>query len=119
MANPKPEVVFDVGEGEDAKSYTLQLDFNALCAVEDLLDTGFEEVVERLQKRPRLAVLRAVFWAGLRTHHKGITVEKAGLLIGEVGADRVRELIDEAFTKAFPKAEEANATEDPPVTAEA
>jgi hypothetical protein len=108
MANPfKGEVAFEVGE----QSYKLCFSANAIIEMEDHFDKTVEEISNLLRDTDRLRMknLRAVFWAGLTDHHPGITIKEAGVIITQVGFQRVVELIGLGFSRAFPEVEgEAN-----------
>jgi hypothetical protein len=90
--------------------HLLRFDFNALCRIEEDFGAGMADIAGRLQgqpgKPPRLSDIRLAFRAGLGT---GYTVEQAGDLIGEIGAERAATLIGEALQRAFPD-REAGAT---------
>lgn len=121
MANPiKGEVAFEAG----GRAYTLVLDINALCTLEDRLDMSVDQIAASLGKGMRLGVLRLMFWAGLQAKHPGVPEVGVGDILGDLirehGAQRAGELIGQAFTAAFPQAkEDANASEDPRKTAAA
>jgi hypothetical protein len=53
-----------------------------------------------------LKSLRTVFYCGLLDHQEGVTQRQAGDLIDAIGLDKAGPLLGEAFTAAFPKAEE-------------
>ena len=90
MANAvKGEVAFDL----DGKTYTLVLDFNALCEVEDVLGAGE-------MKLAKPSAIRAIFWAALRRHHPAMTQRDAGNLIGGVGLTKAGELVTEALNRS-------------------
>lgn len=94
-ANPhKGEVEFEA-RGE---TWTLRYSTNAICALEDDLDMGVEDIIERLQGSPRMSLVRAVFRAGLGD----VSAETAGDLVDAVGFARAAGLIGEAFERAFP-----------------
>jgi hypothetical protein len=102
MANPhKGEVALEAGE----RTYTLRLSINAIAEIEDLLDTGFGELVSRLGagEQFRLGTLRVVLWGGLRKHHKGLSLDDAGEIIGEAGIAATTEAISKAIALGFPE----------------
>lgn len=109
-ANPlKGEVTFEI-EGE---AHTLVYTIDSLCALEERLDMGVEEIGEKMGKSPRIAFLRAVFHAGLREYHPKVTEKQAGEMFKVLGFERVGEMIGEAFGKAFGTAEAAEGDADP------
>ena len=94
MANPiKGEVAFEV-EGE---GYTLVLDFNALCDLEDDLPGLMDGSAE--MKSPK--AIRTVFAAGLAKYHAGLSLSDAGDLIQSIGIARAGEIVAEAFNASF------------------
>lgn len=100
MPNPaKGEVALRVGETD----YTLRLSINAICEAEALLDKTVNEIIASLD---RVSTMRALLWAGLREHHKDVSLFDAGDIIGAAGADVVGAKIGEAIKAAFPQAEE-------------
>lgn len=86
--------------GELAGDYTLLLDFNALCDLEQdfpgIMDGQFE------LKSP--TSIRKVFAIGLREHHGQIDERTAGRIIHALGLGEVGELVGKAFAAAFPEA---------------
>lgn len=112
MANAiKGEVSFLAGN----KRYTLVFDFNAICNVEDTFDAPISEVGEKLTGGMRAKDLRALITAGLQAHHPGIEELDVGDLIGKIGPQVAAEKLGEAMQAAFPKAEVAEGTENPPM----
>ena len=93
----KGEVAFEA-EGE---SYTLLLDFNALCDLEDSLPGLMDGTAEI--KSPK--AIRRVFHAGLAAHHPQIDERGAGSLIHAVGFAEAGELVRLAFEASFPGAD--------------
>lgn len=73
----------------NGKTYTLVLDVNALCVLENVMSTEKKEAtyaqVLAMAERGQLVALRAVVWAALRQHHKEVTLEDVGKLIEEIG----------------------------------
>lgn len=95
MAALKGEVGFEA----DGESYTLLLDFNALCDLEDSLPGLMDGTAEI--KSPK--AIRSVFHAGLQARHDGLTTRDAGDLIQAIGLDVAGELVAEAFSASFGK----------------
>lgn len=99
--NPiKGEVGFEV----EGQTYTMVLDFNALCELEEtgvqlsaLSDNGIQ-----------LKVLRAVFWAALRAHHD-VTLKQAGDLIAALTLSKATDLITKAMERSGLFSEEKEA----------
>lgn len=94
----KGEVAFEIEEGDLAGDYSLLLDFNALCDLEEdfpgLMDGEFE------LKSPR--AIRKVFAVGLSEKHPGIDPRDAGRIIQQLGLAAAAELIGQAFSASFP-----------------
>ena len=85
MANQvKGEATVRLGDGREL---TLCLDFDALCAIEEVLDRPIVEIFDELEraasaaKSPRLGTVRALVYGGLRKHHPEITLTEAGDLV--------------------------------------
>lgn len=73
----------------DERSYTLVMDFNALCELEEVLSTpGKErtipEIIVQIQKGG-VRFTRAFIWAALREHHPEVTIKEAGALVTKAG----------------------------------
>jgi len=86
VANPqRGEVALEVG----GRTFTLALDLNAMCELEDLLSTpdkpvSFQDVARGLMAT-RMIYIRAFFWACLRRHHKDVTLQGVSDLMSEAG----------------------------------
>jgi hypothetical protein len=113
----KGEVSLPVG----GETYTLRYSYDSLCALEGITDRGFFELAAEmagLAQEPgkfRLGTLRAVLWAALREHHKGITLQQAGELIPAAGGVVVIvEKINEALTRAWPEMAKETSEPHPP-----
>jgi hypothetical protein len=79
------EVRLEVG----SKTYTLALDLNAMCELEELLSTPdkpvtFQDIARGLMAT-RMQYIRAFFWACLRRHHKEVTLKGVSDLMSEAG----------------------------------
>lgn len=94
MANPiKGEVGFSV-EGQD---YTLLLDLNALCEVEDHIPG----IMNGAADLASLKAVRALFWGGLQEHHAGITMRDAGRLVQALGLADAAAKVAEAMKASW------------------
>ena len=97
--NPiKGEVGFEV----EGRAYTMVLDFNALCELEEQgiqLDT---------LSGGGLKVLRAVFWAGLLARHE-VSLKEAGDLIAALTLPKATEVITKALERSGLFSEEKEA----------
>lgn len=86
MANPeRGEVALTVGD----RSFTLVLDLNAICELEDFLSTPDRPVtigqVFLMAARESYRHIRALVWASLRRHHSDMSITDAGDLIEAAG----------------------------------
>jgi hypothetical protein len=86
MANPqRGEVPLVVGD----RAFTLVLDFDALCQLEDVLSANGQIVTAQEAiyhaMRSSLKYTRALLWAGLRRYHKDVSLVQAGELISDLG----------------------------------
>ncbi len=84
MANrERGEVAVTVG----GKEYTLVLKLNEMVALETVLSTPDQRVrmpeVWQEVMQDNQTYCRAVIWASLRKHHKGMTLEQVGELIDQ------------------------------------
>lgn len=101
MANrTKGEVVFTAGEDDEAEDYTLVLDFNALCDLEE----DFPGIMGGQVELSSPKAIRKVFQIGLAKHHAKIDERAAGDVIQAIGIEKTAELVGEAFSAAFPEA---------------
>ena len=86
MANPqRGDVTIEVL----GKAYTLKIDINAICELEDLLSTPrqlttLQDVIDRMTAGS-VRHVRAFVWAALRRHHKEMTLDDVGQFIGDAG----------------------------------
>ena len=84
------------------KEYTLKYDINALALLEDI--TG-SSISNALQENMGIAMLRNLFYVGLKRNHKDITVEQVGDIMQDYidehkSVERLSALITEAFEKS-------------------
>jgi len=90
------EISFEAG----GDRHVLKIDINSLARIEDECDVQSAlDVFERLEKRPSFRDLRVVLWALLQ---EDLSIDEAGELAGELGIERVVELIAKAVEAAFP-----------------
>jgi len=73
----------------EGKTYTMTLDLEALCHLEDHFSTpareyAFPELLERAGKGSARHI-RGIVWASLQRHHKGITLEQTSEIIQASG----------------------------------
>lgn len=87
MANTqKGEVALVV----DGRTYTLVLDIDAMCALEEHFSTPdheatWDEIESKVRKGASVRLLRALIWAMLQRHHSEIDLISAGHLVNEAG----------------------------------
>lgn len=96
------EVALQAGE----KTYTLHLSVNALCALENEVGRGANEIFVDLDKgnKVKVGTIRAIVWAALTDNHPEITLKEAGAIITEIGmADLVAKLAA-AIVASYPEA---------------
>lgn len=108
MGNPtRGTVTFEA----DGTTYSLSYSVNALCELEEAAGEGVTQIAARMSDPQglRLAMVRNLFWAGLRDHHPEVTVAETGRLMDAVGMSAAGELVARAFVLAFPQAEKAAA----------
>lgn len=89
------------------QNWTLQLNTNAMCEIEDLTGHGISKVGQILANKETASIkmLRAVLCGMLKSHQPDITVAKCGDLIDAIGVNELGALIGQAFAAAFPKPE--------------
>jgi len=73
----------------DGTTYTMVLDLEALCTLEDHFSTPSKDAVfpELLERASRGSArhIRGIVWAALQRHHKGMTLEQTSDLIQSSG----------------------------------
>lgn len=108
MANAeRGEVSFEAS----GKTWTMKIGTNAMCEIEAASGKGIPEIGALLgnEKTASITLMRAVFWGALQDHHDGTSIKECSALMDQLGADRVGQLIGEAFTAANPKKKEGAA----------
>jgi hypothetical protein len=96
-------------DGED-ETFTLLLDFNALCLLEDPLPGITSGQVDLKSFK----TIRLVFWAALQAHHPGLTEEDAGQVLWAIGVEKGADYLQQGFEAAFGTAEGGASTANPP-----
>jgi len=94
----KGEVSFELA----GAVYVARFSMDALIRAEESLDMGIEEIFRSLEKKPRLKIIRALFYAALAENHPELNERLAGELFLQVGVGRVTSLLDAAAKSAFP-----------------
>lgn len=89
MANAvKGEATWKVGD----ETYTLVLDFNALCELEALTDAPSSEAFQKIEAGYASGI-GLVVWAAMQRHHAGITVPEVRDLISAAGMTSVQDVL--------------------------
>jgi hypothetical protein len=71
-------------KNQNARKRSLRFDLNALADFEQEVGMGFAQL---MQTKAAFATVRAMVWAGLKHEDRGLTVDRAGTLIGEYVRD--------------------------------
>ncbi|WP_395674701.1 hypothetical protein [Inquilinus sp.] len=88
-------------------TYTLRYGVRAMAALQDHYKlASFDEVGQRLGNPKAFGAgdIVAILWAGLRTHHRDLTMDDAMDLVDGMGLDEVQEVIGKAFDAGSPPA---------------
>lgn len=102
MANTeRGEVSFQA----DGRNWTMKIDTNAMCEIEEMTGHSIAEVGQLLSnpKTASIKLMRAVFYGGLATRHEDLNINQAGRLIDILTLPKAVEIIGEAFQIAFPQ----------------
>lgn len=112
MATPGQASVFTVES--EGKTYTLRLDINALCLLEDSASANegsritTQAFFERIEGDMR--ALRLVVWAALQRHHKDATLDVAGdVATAVIQSGNIAEFIAAAIACMTPDAVDVKA----------
>ena len=106
----------------NGKNYKIEYGFNAVCSLEDTVHQPLSDIVQQVSSGSlhSIKLMRAIFWAGLLAHNRGMTLERAGAILDQAGnefaaviAEVVGELIDSFVMRIVPadKADEAKNAE--------
>ncbi|ANZ45453.1 hypothetical protein [Cloacibacillus porcorum] len=114
----------------NSRKYFIEYGQNALCALEDQMKESIPEIMDSLSKEPekRLSSFRftrALFWAGLKSRRRNITLEEAGDILEQSGSEYMNvikiaiEEISNCMVSIFPasETEEEGAEKEKNVTA--
>jgi hypothetical protein len=104
VPNPhKGETSIAIGD----KTYTLRLGFDCLATIEEKTGAPIEQTFRDLSDnaKPRLRLMRLVFWAALLEHHPDLTEKQAGDLIIEAGLGNVMTAFGQVSAASFPSAD--------------
>lgn len=92
------------------KSFTLQLDFNAICDFGDAIGVDGVARLEVIGTKPLTGKeTRALFWAALQEHHPEIDLREAGRMVMACQAELMA-----AMQAMLPDADEGAAGNDQP-----
>lgn len=99
----------------DNKNWTMKIDTNAMCMIEDLTGKGIAEIGQILSnpKTSTITLVRTVFQSSLSKKHE-LTTEEVGELMDELGIKKVGDLIGQAFKLAFPEQKKKEGAEGAP-----
>ncbi|MGH9594334.1 MAG: GTA-gp10 family protein [Bryobacteraceae bacterium] len=101
MKFASPDIQFDL----DGRPYTLRFSAKALAALQDYwqlenLSAVNAKLLEIDNGGLAVADLAALLWAGLRTHHPDVTIEKADDLLDSIGIANFERLLGAAISGA-------------------
>ncbi len=91
MSNAKRgEIYIELGKGEDKQKWKMRPTYTSLCEIEEIVKTPLFSIMDDLQSGAvSAALIRAIFWAGIRAGSEDPdscpTLERVGELIGQVG----------------------------------
>lgn len=102
----KGEIKVTAPDGPKAGEYTLLLDFNALCDLED----DFPGLMDGDLSIKGFKPIRRIFHAGFGGYHPELSERDVGSIIHSIGLEEATAKLAEAMTAAFP---EAKVTENP------
>ena len=72
----------------NGKNYKIEFGFNAVCLLEDTVHQPLSAVMQQISNGVMdLRLMRAIFWAGLLAHNRGMTLERAGAILDQVDGD--------------------------------
>jgi hypothetical protein len=90
----------------NGKHYEIHYGQNAICALEDALDTPVHKFLEKtFTTGMGFREIRALLWAGMLAKHRSMTIEAAGDLL-DIESDRIMEIAaecDKEFASGFKK----------------
>lgn len=87
----------------EEQTFQLVYDVNALCAIEDVLDKSVLEVMTTIKGMPKLGLVRALLWGGLRRYHEDLSLSDAGDLVMAAGMGPALKVVQEGIQAAFPQ----------------
>lgn len=93
----------------DGRAWRLAFSFNALCRMEQLVESQADIEALLRGEPPSMSAVRAAMLAGLSDAHPDLTHDDAGRLIDHLGHARAASLIYQALVLAFPPARKGDA----------
>lgn len=100
------------GEGSvtiGSQTFSLVYDCNAVCVLEQALNMPLAKFANSQEWLASHTGLRALLYAGLSRHYKGMTLERCGDLLSGHNQMDIAGACMKAFIAAFPQATEGNA----------
>jgi hypothetical protein len=104
-ASPSQQIIIQ-GQG-----YTLKYSVMAYAALQDYFKlASIDEVVQRLNTPSGLGMMDivAMFWAGLRSHHRDVTLDDALVMADIVGLQALQEIIGNGISASTPPSDNAS-----------
>ncbi|MGV3579996.1 hypothetical protein [Brevundimonas sp.] len=96
------EVEVVAKDGPKAGTFTLLLDFNALCDLED----HFPGIMDGNLDIKGVKPIRQIFHAGFATYHPDLSERDVGAIIHSIGMVDATQKLAEAMKASFPEAKE-------------
>lgn len=88
--------------------FTLAYNFGAFCELEEKTGKKMPELLEALATGLGFGELRDFVWAGLQTHHKGVSEETVLMLLDEQGYEAAGSAVGKGISAAFGKPKDKN-----------
>ncbi|HSH40544.1 MAG TPA: GTA-gp10 family protein [Arenicellales bacterium] len=98
-------------------TYTLRFSIRAMAALQDHYGLpSLDAVGKKLQDTENLSIedMVAIMWAGLRTHHRDLTMDDALDMLDELGVNGMQQTLGEAMAGAMPDDDGQEADPDRP-----
>lgn len=102
-------VIGDLLFEADGRSWRLAFSFNALCRLEQWVDSQADIEALLRGEPPSLSAVRAALLAGLSDTHPELVLDDAGRLVDHQGQALAASRIYQALALAFPPAKEGSA----------
>lgn len=109
----------------NGKKYEIEFGLNAVCSLEDTVKLTLSAIMEQVSRGVMdMRLFRAIFWAGLLAHNRGMTLERAGAILDQADTDYssvvgeiVGELLDSFVMRIAPAPSEGQETKNAEGTA--